>query len=362
MTYAVAGVISWALVMGTQVAPADYSSWIDLLEREGAARVAEEMSLRVPEAQLALGQLLDAFDASIHSSRRRPEQRRVRYSREYLSGGLRLAEIFSQVTGETGWQRRFEAREARIRATEALNSKQFDRALELVDLAKAKALESGDRQFLFSLDLTSAYAYLEQRRPHLALEHCEGALALALESQDEIRIALAYYNLGAAYLHLGRPEDSIPYSRQAAGASHEIGFRLWEANARLNLGSAELLAGRFEDAERDFRKALELSRYVGDALAEGRSLFNLGLLYVRRREWDDARRNLEQSLEFIRRVDIRHSHEIDEYNHVERTALQVLLACYRQLGIDDASLIDPIRERLTMLAAVRSEADHHDHH
>ncbi|MFB3142537.1 MAG: tetratricopeptide repeat protein, partial [Acidobacteriota bacterium] len=84
----------------------------------------------------------------------------------------------------------------------------------------------------------------------------------------------------------------------------------------------------------------------GDPLGEGRALYNLGIVYSKQERWDLARDHLEQSLKFIREVDIRHSHEIDGYNHVEKDALERLLYSYQQLNLEDPAVIDPLRQRL----------------
>ena len=48
-------------------------------------------------------------------------------------------------------------------------------------------------------------------------------------------------------------------------------------------------------------------------MGEGRAFYNLGIVYLNQEKWVLAREHLESSLKFIRDVDIRHSHDIDEY-------------------------------------------------
>ena len=64
------------------------------------------------------------------------------------------------------------------------------------------------------------------------------------------------------------------------------------------------------------------------------------------RQWESTRDHLEHALEFIREVDIRHSHDITEFNTIERDALQRLLHSYQQLNLTDRALLEPIEQRL----------------
>jgi tetratricopeptide (TPR) repeat protein len=330
----------------------------------GQTDQARELIRQSPEeARRALGQLITEFDGSVHSHRDKPEQRRVQYSQSLLEAGLKLSSMLQELAGDGSYLRRFEARRDRMQATQLLNQKRYQQAMDLVQQVRKTALEQEDKSFLFSTYLTSAYANLGLGRGDLALQDCETALKLARETGDPSKNALALFNLGTAYMHLNRVVESLPFSRQAAEASAKVGNKLWEANAWLNVGSAELMAHNYEASEDALNRTLKLSKEVGDKLAEGRAYFDLGVLYHSWERWESATVNLEESLRFIRGVDIRHSHDISDYNHVEKEALQLLVGSYEKLNRTDAAVIEAKNrlEAMKQLAPQAAEPHGHTH-
>ncbi|MBI4456074.1 MAG: tetratricopeptide repeat protein [Acidobacteria bacterium] len=292
--------------------------------------------------------LIAQFDSSIHSFRDKPEQRRVQYSQSFLEVGLKLSSILAEVTHDDSCLRRFQARRDRMTATALLNEKQYQKALDVTQSVRKTALELEDKSFLFSTYLTSAYAYLGLDKREQTLADCETALRLAREISDPAKMALGLFNLGTAYLHAGRIRESLPYSVEAAETAAKVGNKLWEANAQLNAGSAEMMLQDYESGEKALRQALRLAQEVGDRLAEGRARYNLGVLYHNWGRWEAASDYLEHSLQFIRTVDIRHSHDIDAYNYVEKDALELLLHSYREMNRNDAA-VESVRARLEEL-------------
>jgi tetratricopeptide (TPR) repeat protein len=324
----------------------DALRWLDYLDDGRSQELREAIQQQPAEANAALETLLADFDSSIHSWRDTPEQRRVQYSQTILGNGLQLSRAVAQVSGDNTLQRRFEARRDRIQATQLLNDGEFQEALSLIESVRSTARQLEDRSFLFSTYLSSAYAHLGQGRPESALADCEIALQLAREIGDRVKHTLALFNLGTAHLHLSHYDQALTHSREAARSAAEIGNLIWEANAWLNVGYVEIMQSRYESAQAALEQTLTLSQKARDPLGEGRALYNLGVLYSKQERWDMARDHLEQSLKFIRGVDIRHSHDIDDYNHVEKDALERLLYSYQQLNLEDPAVIDPLRQRL----------------
>src|SRR5688572_16249857 len=74
----------------------DTAAAVRLVAREAAA------------AREILDALIVQVDASVHSDRQRPEQRRVEYDREALALGMRLGSVFARATGDRRYARRFE--------------------------------------------------------------------------------------------------------------------------------------------------------------------------------------------------------------------------------------------------------------
>ncbi len=339
----------------------DISNWMKLIESGRLEQVEAEIRQRPEQATPIVEELLSRFDSSVHSWRDRPEQRRVRYSDDLLQNGLTLTRLVTELTGDNTLERRFEARRDRVRATQMLNDGTFDEAMALIESVRSTARELEDQSFLFSTYLSSAYAYLGTGRPEKALIDCELALTLAREIGESGNLALALFNLGTAHLHLGNHDESLTYSLQAAEAAAEIGNKIWQANAWLNVGYAQIMKNQNGPAIGSLQRTLSLSQEAGDPLGEGRAWYNLGIAYFRLSQWKPARDHLEHAIEFIREVDIRHSHDITEFNTIERDALRRLLHSYQQLNLTDRALLEPIELRLKefeKMAAQGADAGH----
>jgi len=350
------------LVLTLQTAETeDTLRWLDYLDDGRLQELHEAIQQQPAEAKAALETLLADFDSSIHSWRDKPEQRRVQYSDTILSDGLRLGQAVAEVSGDDTFQRRFEARRDRVQATELLNDGEFQEALALIESVRSTARQLEDRSFLFSTYLSSAYAHLGQGMPKSALADCEIALKLAREIGDRVKYTLALFNLGTAHLHLGHYDQALTHSREAAQSAAEIGNLIWEANAWLNVGYVGIMQNRYPSAEAALEQTLALSQKAGDPLGEGRAFYNLGIVYSKQERWELARDHLERSLKFIREVDIRHSHDIDDYNYVEKDALERLLYSYQQLNLEDPAVIDPLRQRLEEFEDM-SRTDHQHTH
>lgn len=339
----------------------DVSAWMEIIESGHLEQVEAEIRQHPEKAIPILEALLSRFDSSIHSWRDRPEQRRVRYADDLLQSGLSLTRLVTEVTGNNTLQRRFEARKDRVRATELLNDGKFDEAMVLIESVRGTAREMEDQSFLFSTYLSSAYAYLGTGRPESALADCELALSVAREIGESVKLTLALFNMGTAHLHLGHYDESLTYSLQAAEAAAEIGNKIWQANAWLNVGYVQIMKVEYEPAIESLRRTLSLSQEAGDPLGEGRAYYNLGIVYFRLRQWTSTRDHLEQALEFIREVDIRHSHDITEFNAIERDALQRLLHSYEQLNVTEPSLLEPIKHRLAEFEQMSDQGGSHGH-
>ncbi|MDA2933201.1 tetratricopeptide repeat protein [Acidobacteria bacterium AH-259-D05] len=339
----------------------DASRWMEAVESGNLEQLQEEIRQQPGKAKTVMEELLVQFDSSIHSWRDRPEQRRVRYSDTLLRSGLELSLLVTEVTGDNTLQRRFEARRDRVKATELLNDAEFQKAMSLIESVRDTAEELEDKSFLFSTYLSSAYAYLGTGDPERALAHCEMALRLAREIGEKVKQTLALFNVGTAHLHLGHYDQAYTYSIQAAEAAEKIGNLIWQANAWLNVGYVQIMKHDYESAIDSLGRTLTLSQESGDPLGEGRAYYNLGIVYSKQKQWNLAREHLEHSLKFIREVDIRHSHDIDEYNYVERDAMRRLLYSYQQLNVEDPAVLEPIQHRLEEFEHMSGSTQGHTH-
>ena len=284
----------------------------------------------------ALDELLSKVDASVHSDRQRPEQRRVQYDREGLALGVRVGALLAEATSDRTYVRRFKAREQRLAGTVLLNERRYREALVPLTAALREAQALDDRWLETITRVNLAYGHLEMGKGPQAVAECEAAAA-ASRTLDAKAQGLTLFNLGSVYLHVGDAARSLEYSREAVVLSQKAGIRLWEGNSLLNLGAAHLQLGDVEAGREAFERARAVLETTSDRLGQGRALYNLGLVAVQQQRFADATLFMEQALPIIRDVDIRHSHAIEtepgQYqNPIERAALQVLVDAYSKLG------------------------------
>ena len=348
-------------MLSLQSGQEDVRHWLEAVDSGNLEPWQEDIRQQPGKAKAVMEKLLLQFDSSIHSWRDKPEQRRVRYSDTLLNSGLMLSRMVTEVTGDDSFQRRFEARRDRITATELLNDGKFEEAMSLIESVRGTAVQLEDKSFLFSTYLSSAYAHLGVGSPERALADSETALRLAGEIGEKAKRTLALFNVGTAHLHLGHYDEALTYSTEAAEAAAQVGNSIWQANAWLNVGYVQIMKDDYPSAVKTLGRTLTLSQKAGDPVGEGRAYYNLGIVYFKQRQWNLAREHLEHSLKFIHEVDIRHSHDIDEYNHVEKDALERLLYSYKQLNIEDPAVIDPIEHRLEEFEHRSGSGHRHTH-
>lgn len=351
--------LSLILLSGVQSSTPSVLDRLSTLDGPTAARLVASDPAAVRHA---LDELLARVDASVHSDRRRPEQRRVQYDREALALGIRTGRLFAETTGDTTYARRFAAREQRLDGTELLNQRRYREALQPLNAALAEARALDDRWLETITRVNLAYGHLELGQGAEALKQCEAAAAASRTLDDKAQ-GLTLLNLGSMHLHLGDAVQSLEYSTRAIAMSQKAGIRLWEGNSLLNVGAAHFQLGDL-DASRDaFARALAVIGTTKDRLGQGRALYNLGLIAARQQRFAEAAAHMERALPIIREVDIRHSHEIEtnpeQYqNPVERSALQVLVEAYSRLGEDEKAAIHEAALRKLKEAAAGGAHSH----
>lgn len=322
-----------ALVLVAQSGAPSLLDRIGTLDDAAAGRlVASEPAA----ARRALDDLLARVDASVHSDRQRPEQRRVRYDRAALALGARVGTLLADVTGDRTYARRFAAREQRLAGTELLNDRRYREALAPLTVALREAQALGDGWLETITRVNLAYGLLELGQGKEALAQCELASDLAARLDDKAR-GLTLFNLASVHLHLGNFARSLEYSGQAIQISRRVGIKIWEGNSLINVGAAHQQLGREDLARTAFEQALEVLEQSNDRLGVGRTLYNLGNLATREERYADAAAYLERALPIIRSVDIRHSHAIEtdkeQYqNPFELSALRLLVDAYVKSG------------------------------
>jgi tetratricopeptide (TPR) repeat protein len=315
---------------------AEAPSLLDRLNGLDDAAAARVVAAEPAATREALGQLLVRVDASVHSDRQRPEQRRVRGEKAALALGVRVGSFLTRATGDHTYERRFRAREQRLAGTIQLNERHYREALTPLTTALREAQALGDLWLETITRVNLAYAYLELGRGPQALAECERAAEVSKNLDDRAR-GLTIYNLGSVHLHLADFERSIAYSREAVALSRKAGIRLWEGNSLLNLGAAYHQTGDLDAARDAFESALAVLEKTSDKLGLGRALYNLGLVAARQHRYSDAAAYMERALPLIRTVDIRHSHAIETgpepcENPYEVSALEELVDAYSHTG------------------------------
>ena len=305
--------------------------------RDAAPAEAHRIVMADPAAvSSALDALLTRVDASVHSDRKRPEQRRVSFDADSLALGVRVSERLAEATGNQTYVRRFRAREQRLEGTILLNDRKYRDALVPLEAALTEARVLEDRWLEAITRINMAYGYLELGRGQEALAACEAAAEIA-RALDQKAQALAVFNLGSVHLHLGDAAAGLRHSNDALALARAVGNRLWEGNSLMNIGAAHRQLGDLDASHEAFEQALAVLEKTSDKLGVGRALYNMGLVASSRHRYADAAGYLERALPHIRNVDIRHSHEIEldpehYQNPVEMAALQVLIDAYEKTG------------------------------
>ena len=324
------------LLLSIQVDDTALLTRLKALDNAAASKI---IAADTSATRASLDRLLEQVDASVHSDRQRPEQRRVQYDREALTLGLRVSSLLAGVTGDRAYSTRFDARKQRLDGTQLLNDRRYRDALKPLNAALVQAQSVGDKWLQAIARVNLAYGHLELGHGQEALAQSEGAAEIASSLDDKAR-GLTLYNLGSVHLHLKNFERSVEYSRQAVAVSRKAGVRLWEGNSLLNLGAAHQQLGDIEAARIAFEQALGVLEKTRDRLGTGRALYNLGELALDQERYEPAASYLERALPIIREVDIRHSHEIEldakRYrNPIEVSALQMLIDIYSRTGQQD---------------------------
>jgi tetratricopeptide (TPR) repeat protein len=322
-----------ALLLGSQAAQPPL---LDRLNSRDRAAAVREVKSDPAATRRALDDLLVRVDASVHSDRQHPEQRKVEYDHAALALGRRAGAVFAAATGDRTYARRFAARQQRLTGTELLNKRLYREALVPLTAALREAQALGDTWLELITRINLAYGRLELGNGAQALAECLQAAELSKRLDVRAR-ALALFNLGSIHLHLAHAAEAIEYSRQAVSASRQAGIKLWEGNGLLNIGAAYVQLGEVQAGREAFEQALEVMQKTTDLLGVGRALYNLGLVAVQQHRTEDTAMYMERALPIIRKVDIRHSHEIEikpetYQNPIELSALEVLVDTYATLG------------------------------
>lgn len=318
---------------------ADSSALLDRLKALDNAAATRVVAAETAATRDILDRLIAQVDASVHSDRQRPVQRRVVYDQEALTLGLRLGSVFARATGDRTYARRFDARKRRLDGTQLLNDRKYREALKPLTAALTEAQALDDKWLQAITRVNLAYGHLELGNGKEALAQSERAWEIALALDEKAR-ALTLYNLASVHLHLKNFSRSVEYSRQAVAVSQKAGVRLWEGNSLLNLGAALQQQGELDASRLAFEQALGVLETTRDRIGTGRALYNLGLIAMDQERFEPAGAYIERALPIIRSADIRHSHEIEldparYQNPIEVAALQMLVDIYARTGKDE---------------------------
>ncbi len=324
-----------ALLLSIQT-QTDSAALLARLETLSGPAAAKVMASDTAAAGGALESLIARVDASVHSDRQRPEQRRVEYDKNGLALGLRLSSTYAKATGDRTYLRRFEARKQRLDGTQLLNDRRYREAMRPLNAALAESQALNDKWLQAITRVNLAYGHLELGQGQQALRESEQAVEIASTLDNRAR-ALTLYNLASVHLHIKDFTRGVESARQAVAASRTAGNKLWEGNSLINLGVVHQQLGELEASQQAFESALAVLETTKDRIGTGRVLYNLGLIALNQARYPQAADYLERALPIIRSADIRHSHEIEldpeKYqNPIEVAAVQALIEIYSETG------------------------------
>lgn len=337
--------------------PAAGPSLADRLLAQPRAAAVKAIAAAPADAKAELERLRKQFDASVHSARDVPEQRKVQYDDAALDQGLKLGRLYADATKDRVPERLFAARRQRIEGTELLNARKPAEAIVKLRAALSEAVALNDLWLQIITRTNLAYGLLESGDTKSALAECEKAKALA-DGSDVRSKALAVFNLASLYMHMNKFDVAGPMSGEAAVLARQVGIRLWEGNALLNQGIAYRQLGDLPKAASTLASARDVLLKTQDKLGIGRTYYSLALVTADRGDVAGAIASMESSLPIIRGLDIRHSHEIEldqaqYYNTIEDAALQLLAKWHKQLGHADKAAA-----YTTELDALRAKRPH----
>src|SRR3954453_23209443 len=118
-------------------------SVLDRLGTEPRAAAVQGIKADPAGTRRALDDLIARVDASVHSDRQHPDQRKVEYDRAALALGGRGGGLFAAATGDRTYARRFAARQQRLSGTELLNERRYRAALVPLEGARREAQALG---------------------------------------------------------------------------------------------------------------------------------------------------------------------------------------------------------------------------
>ena len=197
--------VAAVLLLSIQV---DETALLTRLKALDDAAASKIIAAETSATRASLDRLLEQVDASVHSDRQRPEQRRVQYDREALTLGLRVSSLLAGVTGDRAYSRRFDARKQRLDGTQLLNDRRYRDALKPLNAALVEAQSVGDKWLQAIARVNLAYGHLELGHGQEALAQSQGAAEIASSLDDKAR-GLTLYNLGSVHLHLKNFERSV---------------------------------------------------------------------------------------------------------------------------------------------------------
>ncbi len=214
-----------------------------------------------------------------------------------------LASLDSLVTADAQPHR--EAELALRRASFALLSGDYDRAVAEAEQSAAHAIAAGD-------PLAEARAYhrigrvLWQRgRMREADTPLQRALTLARESESLAYEAECLFDLGTVRQYEGQHAMAIDYAQQALALFDEMGDMQGEIRCINLLGMIHYGQGDFVRSIETYQRGLTLSREAGWRYAETTLLLNISNNYFDLGDYTLARVYQEQAIDVMREIDSR---------------------------------------------------------
>ena len=207
-----------ALLLWIQADNAALLTRLKTLDNAAAPRV---IAAETSATREILDRLIDQVDASVHSDRQRPEQRRVQYDREALTLGLRLGSLFGRATGDRTYRQALRSTKTAPRRHSVAQRPPIPRGVGAADgragpgAGPWRQMASGHYSRESRLRSSGARARIQE-----ALAQSERAAEIASTLDDKAR-GLTLYNLASVHLHLKNFQRSVGYSRAGSGRQPE---------------------------------------------------------------------------------------------------------------------------------------------
>ncbi len=232
-------------------------------------------------------------------------------------------------------------------------TRQFPKALEVIDEAKKTFREYGDERRIAMTQLSKATVDHYRGAFASALAEYEQLLSTIEDTNDTFTLASLHLNLGELYAELGRSSEATVRLQEARKLWMQLGLTALAHKAEWGMGRALLAEGKFGQAAEIFRPLRDdfLARKMPEDAGE--VALDIVETLVAANEIEKARELTEQVITEFRNANLGHQvitavgylRDLLATHQQARQAVKHVRSYVRELRSEPARLLLPIEER-----------------